>query len=313
MLERRSHAPADMRAKLARLVGGTPEVMVKVTGRTRDGEHLRAHLDYISRHGMLEMEGSHGERLLDRDAIREVGEVWDALALADSRTRVDSPRSLSIVLSMPRGSDAIAVRDSARAWAASVFDGQFDYLLTLHTDAGHPHVHVAVCARGAMGERLNPKKADLEEWRQVFAQALRDRGVEAEATPRRTRGITRKAERTPLRKLRERHEAGRAAPPHVRRSAYQHAAKLAFKGHGQPEPWEARLMERQRQVRSLYLAQARLMQRSTNSADHDLGFKLEAFVRAMPAADTQALALARELREVTGAARPRESARDRSR
>lgn len=44
-------------------------------------------------------------------------------------------------------------------------------------------------ALGDHGERLNPRKADLEAWRQAFAQALRDRGVEAEATPRRARGV----------------------------------------------------------------------------------------------------------------------------
>ena len=38
---------------------------------------------------------------------------------------------------------------------------------------------------------------------------VRDRSIEAEATPRRTRGVTRKAERTPIRKMRERFVADR--------------------------------------------------------------------------------------------------------
>ena len=42
----------------------------------------------------------------------------------------------------------------------------------LHTDATHPHVHMVVRSLGDRGERLAPKKADLEHWRQVFAQAL---------------------------------------------------------------------------------------------------------------------------------------------
>ena len=52
---------AEPRARLARIVERAPEVMVKVTGRTRDGDHLRAHLTYISRRGALEMYGSQGE------------------------------------------------------------------------------------------------------------------------------------------------------------------------------------------------------------------------------------------------------------
>jgi type IV secretory pathway VirD2 relaxase len=287
--------------------------MVKVTGRTRGGDHLRAHLNYISRHGALEMDGADGARLTSRAAVAEIAEAWIASSVADSRTRVNSPLSLSIVLSMPRGAEAIVVRDAARAWAAAAFGERHDHVLALHTDAGHPHVHVAVCARGAGGERLNPKKADLEAWRQLFAQALRDRGIEAEATPRRARGVTRKPERTALRKIRERHEGGEGPPSRTLRSAYKSAAMRAFGARQEPEPWERRILERQRQVRALYLAQARLMQRSAHAFDKDLGFRLEAFVRAMPAPDTQALALARELREVGGLTRSGEQGRDRGR
>ena len=150
--------------------------------------------------------------------------------------------------------------------------------------------------RGYSGERLNPKKADLDLWRQTFAQALRDRGVEAEATPRRARGVTRKAERGPLQRIRERHEAGRAESGRVRRAAYREAAKATFQGQAAPMPWEARTLKRQHAIRGLYFAQAGLLQRSSNPIDRALGARVEAFVRAMPAPDTQRLVLARELR-----------------
>ena len=231
-----------------------------------------------------------------RSAVRALVDDWSAIALADSRRRATTPFSVSVVLSMPANTDSATVRDAARAFAREVFADRFDYAFALHTDAEHPHVHLAVRALGDQGERLNPKKADLEAWRQVFAQALRDRGVEAEATPRRARGITRKPERTPLRKIRERHEAGQGEPAQVRRAAYRDAAKAAFKGETAPTPWEARMLERQAKVRGLYLAQARLLQRSPNPADRALGSKVEAFVRAMPQPDSQRLALARQLR-----------------
>ena len=38
-------------AKLARIVRGAPEVVVKVTGRQRGGSHVKAHLDRIGRKG----------------------------------------------------------------------------------------------------------------------------------------------------------------------------------------------------------------------------------------------------------------------
>jgi type IV secretory pathway VirD2 relaxase len=43
-------------------------------------------------------------------------------------------------------------------------------------------------AEGRDGQRLNPRKEDLRRWREVFAQRLRARGIEAEATPQCTRG-----------------------------------------------------------------------------------------------------------------------------
>lgn len=286
----------EVRDRLTRVVNRAPEVMVKVTGRTRDPGHLRAHLDYISRNGELEMEDRDGAVVADRPAVKELAEDWSAAALADSRRRTNTPFSLSLVLSMPADTDPAIVRDAARAFARETFAERFDYVFALHTDAQHPHVHLEVRSLGDHGERLNPKKADLDAWRQVFAQALRDRGVEAEATPRRARGITRKPERTPLRKIRERHEAGQGEPAQVRRSAYRDAAKAAFKGETAPTPWEAQMLNRQVRVRGLYLAQAQLLQRSSDPADRALGSSVEAFVRTMPQPDSQRLALARQLR-----------------
>jgi type IV secretory pathway VirD2 relaxase len=304
-----------VRARLARVVGRAPEVVVKVTGRTRDPGNLRAHLDYISRNGELEMEDRDGALLMGRPAVKELADDWSAIALADTRRRSTTPFSVSVVLSMPAETDPATVRDAARAFAREVFADRFDYVFALHTDAQHPHVHLAIRALGDQGERLNPKKADLENWRQVFAQALRDRGIQAEATPRRARGVTRKAERTPPRKIRERHEASQGEPAKVRRAAYRDAAKAAFEGETARTPWEAQILERQAKVRGFYLSQAQLLQRSSDPGDRALGSKVEAFVRAMPQPDSQRLALARELRATNSALGHSRNAdsRDRSR
>ena len=284
------------RARLERIAARAPEVMVKVTGRTRDGAHLRAHLDYISRNGQLELEGADGALITSRRDVADLADEWGATVSGHKPRRKDSPLSHSVILSMPAGTSEIVVRDAARSFAADMFAGRHDYVFTLHTDTPRPHVHLAICSRGHTGERLNPKKADLELWRQTFAQALRDRGVEAEATPRRARGVTRKAERTPLRKIRDRQEAGDGPMAQVRRSAYREAAGAAFQGRTERTPWEQRIVARQQAVRSLYLTQARLLGRSSDPADRALGAKVEAFVRSMPQPDTQRLALARELR-----------------
>lgn len=294
---RSPRAPASSaRSRLERIAARAPEVMVKVTGRTRDAAHLRAHLDYITRNGQLELEGADGALIVGRRDLADLADDWGAAAQSHRPRRRDSPVSHSVILSMPAGTNEIALRDAARAFAADLFAGRHDYVFTLHTDTPRPHVHLAICSRGHAGERLNPKKADLELWRQTFAQALRERGVEAEATPRRARGVTRKAERTPLRKIRDRHESGHGEMARVRRSAFQEAGKAAFLGDVSRKPWETRTLERQARIRQTYLAQAQLLARSPRTEDRALAARVQAFVRSMPAPDSQRLALARELR-----------------
>jgi hypothetical protein len=291
--------PADPRARLARIVRRAPEVMVKVTGRTRDGAHLKAHLDYISRHGGLELEDQDGAPIRGREDVRELAADWSAMAVLDPRRRAGAPLSRSLVLSMPAGTDPIALRAAARAFASEAFGESFDYVFALHTDTPRPHVHLSVWATGRGGERLNPKKADLEAWRQAFAQALRDRGVEAEATPRRARGVSLKPQRTALRKIADRHAAGRGRIGLTMRAAYRQAAEAAFGDSAGPMRWEARLAQRQVRVRALYLAQARVLLGSDDARDRALGAQVERFVREMPAPDSRRLKLARELREAS--------------
>lgn len=213
------------RGQFIRVVRRAPEVMVKITGRTRDGGHLLHHLDYISRNGKLPLEGPDGERLEGRAAIRTLADDWTAeLALEPGRRR-DSPVSLSIVLSMPAGTEPFRVQDAARAFADKTFGDRHPYVFALHTDDRHPHVHLTVRMLGQEGERLNPRKADLQVWRERFAEAMRARGVEAEATPRCARGVVKKAERLPVRKLRERFVAGKGEIPDVLANAYRETTK----------------------------------------------------------------------------------------
>jgi hypothetical protein len=58
----------------------------------------------------------------------------------------------------------------------------------------NPHVHISVRAESRHGKRLNPRKADLQRWRETFAEKLRGWGIDAEATRQRTRGQVRSYE-----------------------------------------------------------------------------------------------------------------------
>ena len=93
--------------------------------------------------------------------------------------------------SMPTGTPPDKVREAASDFLKEEFGDRHRYCFVLHTDTDKPHVHACVLATPlTKGKRLNPRKADLQRWREGFAEQLRQRGIDANATPRRTRGAT---------------------------------------------------------------------------------------------------------------------------
>ncbi|MFN3669577.1 MAG: relaxase/mobilization nuclease domain-containing protein [Brevundimonas sp.] len=301
----------EVRSQLARVVRRAPEVMVKVTGRTGDGGHLLRHLDYISRNGKLPLEGPDGERLDGRAEVRALVEDWIAELALEPGRRKDSAMSLSVVLSMPKGVEAYRVQDAARAFASHTFGDRHPYVFALHDEGAHPHVHLSIRMLGDDGSRLNPRKADLQAWREAFAKELRARAVEAEATPRRARGVVRKAERTPIRKMRERFMERRGPLP----ESLQKALRSGLEGGGRTD-WLRPIENRQRDIRRAYVAESLRLARSSLEDDRMLGRALEAFVRSMPLPETRAQDIERRIggrreailetgRQVTDGERPR--------
>lgn len=63
--------------------------------------------------------------------------------------------------------------------------------MVLHTDQGHPHVHLVLRTVSEQGTRLNIRTETLRQWRRDFAEALRAQGVAANATERAVRGVSR--------------------------------------------------------------------------------------------------------------------------
>lgn len=279
-------------ARFVRVARRTPEVMIKITGKTRDGSHLRAHLDYISRNGGLSVEDDQGALVQGRRDIGARAREWAEEAAMEAGRRRDAPIAMSVVLSMPAGTDALILNDAARAFASATFADRFAYVFTLHDEGRHPHVHLTVRMSGRDGERLNPRKADLQLWRERFAQTLRDRGVEAEATPRRTRGQTRKAERLPVRKMRERFLAGKGELPQVLAGAYKEALSPAASA-----PWVQAIQAREARIRTVLIAEALGLQASRAASDRLLGALVERFVRDRKEPETRDQQLRRMSRE----------------
>jgi len=70
----------------------------------------------------------------------------------------------------------------------------------------HPHVHLIVNVRGEDGKRLNPRKEDLQRWRETYAEALRDDGIDVTATGRPQRIKLERGESRAVRQITEDHE-----------------------------------------------------------------------------------------------------------
>ncbi|TYL88761.1 relaxase/mobilization nuclease domain-containing protein [Bradyrhizobium rifense] len=282
-----------MRAKLERIVRRAPEVMVKITGRTKDVAHLKSHLAYITRNGELDAETEQGATLAGRSGLKDLQQRWEDDAGLDDKRRRDGSISINIILSMPAGTDAVAVKDSARAFAIETFGDNHDYVFVQHLDGKHPHVHLTVRSLGHNGKRLNPRKADLQVWRERFAGELRLRGIAAEATPRRTRGRVRKADRGAVLAMRK-----RKITPDVDRLARQEVLSEVRGGKAAKHPWDEQTKSRQDAIRRRYLDNAAELQRSGEAADHALARQIRQFVDDMPAIETRRHALKNELAEL---------------
>src|SRR2546430_7206568 len=115
--------------------------------------------------------------------------------------------------------------------------------MALHTDQGHPHVHVVVKAVSEQGERLNIRKATLREWRQDFARYLRELGVEANATERAVRGEIRPQKATGI------HRAMMRGASTLWRERVQSVARALASGGPTPGPGRGRLGGTRRDVR----------------------------------------------------------------
>ena len=189
---------ARVRAQISRTTRRSPEVMVKITNRLGAGKgmvSIRNHLTYISRNGKLDLETDTGERINDKETIVEYAHELKYQVRGLSIPEVSNRReAFNIILSMPSGTPPEKVREAAREFLEEEFGGKYRYCFVLHTDTGKPHVHACVLAVPlTKGKRLNPRKADLQRWREGFAEQLRQRGIHANATPRRTRGATSKS------------------------------------------------------------------------------------------------------------------------
>ncbi|WP_245597310.1 relaxase/mobilization nuclease domain-containing protein [Leisingera caerulea] len=305
------------KARLARVVQGTTEVMVKVTKPAKTDKHgnpikvtrgtearrVAEHINYISRNGKLEVETSAGEVLKGKQTTSELYRDWiekhdDARAagMASDRTRITT----SILFSMPGNTNATGVNDAVRALAEQEFGGRHDYAMALHTDTPHPHVHLTVRTVGHDGVKLNLRKADLQHLRDTFAEKLRQRGIEAESTPRHARGKTRRGESSPVYKIRQ-----RGGKPFIDAKKRNEVRRDLERNNGvlPTHAWDAAIADRRNRVMRTYTGAARILAQSDDPADRVLAQETGRFTARLTEVATQRAEIARSLEAVPSPSR----------
>jgi hypothetical protein len=179
-----------VRQTLQAMVRRSPQVVVKLVRAPKGMKGISNNLTYVSRDGLLELEDQDGQVIKGNEAVADLKTEWQdgGMPIAADSTMRDA---FHLVLSMPSRTDPLSVQRAARDFAKREFSG-FQYAMVLHTFetdpdphlSPHPHVHLTVKAAGLDGVRLNPRKADLQRWREGFAEALREHGIEATTTSR---------------------------------------------------------------------------------------------------------------------------------
>jgi hypothetical protein len=289
---------------LERTARGVPEVMVRVTGRQTSSGHVLANFAYISRlgHGAgkeLALHTSDEDVLRDGSDMQVLAQDWHEWEMGGDGRRKGAT-SISMILSMPAGTDPERLQEAALDFARIEFANR-SWVASLHVDRDHPHVHLTIARRDLDGRRFNPDREDLFRYRQQFAKKLRDRGIEANATPARARGIDPVHEPIAARKVRAKGEV-----PRIDKSRADRAVRL--REQGITDPAQAALASRHASIRSAHIQAFALLSRSPNVADQFVAQSVEKFVMAMPSPEpnsARAVRLAREQEEERAAARAR--------
>lgn len=214
-----------VRQHVAAMTRKAPQVMVKITGGGADMRKISAHIDYIARAGKykqkdepeLEIETDDGQVIQGKEARQHIKDMFEhsgapipkevqELESDTTLTKRKRREALNVILSMPHGINRDAVKAAASATAKKLFAGNHLFAMVHHEDTDHQHAHIVVKMVGHDGKRLNPRKADLENWRITFAKELNARGIDAVATRRRVRLQRPKGESQSVRQIKDRGE-----------------------------------------------------------------------------------------------------------
>jgi type IV secretion system T-DNA border endonuclease VirD2 len=286
---------AGVRRAIARVVRKAPEVMVKVSSVGKQAGRVWAHLTYVTRNGQIAAENDEGELLTGLEDMKELHDHWGEQI---GKRRANGKQTVNMVLSMPAGTNAARLKEAIRNFAKQVF-ANHEYVFVLHTpetdpdpDAPpQPHGHLCVKARGKNGQRLVHGRAELQEWREIFAEKLRERGIEAAASPRGVRGIVKKPMRQSV------YQSAKEDRSTIKAAIIDAAARTVLENREEHRPWEPRIAANQARIRQSWASLAELLERSPIPGDGELSTQVRDFLGGMPSPLTERQEIELRMRE----------------
>jgi hypothetical protein len=238
-------------------------------------------LGYIDRHGKLEVHTDRGEILQGKAIAQHLTDVWN-LEMGRGQYRPEPkpgqidrrPKQVhNLVFSMPKGTPPEKLLSATQKFAREKFALRHRYAMVLHTDQGHPHVHLVVKAVSEQGERLYIRKATLRAWREDFAHYLRELGVAANATPVQLRGRPKERMRDGI------YRALKRGQSTFMRHKAEWVAKELLRGGLRAEPSKAKLLATRAHVVQDWSETAANLR---DQGQPQLAREVEAYMRRMP-------------------------------
>lgn len=169
------------------------EVVVKITGASRNYGSLKAHLRYISRGGELAVETNTNEVFQGKENLKDLADSFNDYRqdiptesfLRDNNLK-EKREALHIVFSMRDITHASPskIKESAMKTIDELYPNNH-YAIAFHGDTDNPHCHLVLKVKDINGKRI--KIDNYHKIREKFAENLRNLGINATATKRKDR------------------------------------------------------------------------------------------------------------------------------
>jgi hypothetical protein len=169
------------------------EVVVKITGNSKNLQQWQKHFNYNTRAGNLIAFEDEFTTYKGKDELDKLKEFFNdsGMNISNEGEHLREKREvMHFAFSMKEHETTPAAKllRSVMKTVKEKYPNNASYFV-FHGDTDNPHIHCDLKITGDDGKRIDVRKADLFQLRKDFAQNLRDLGIDATAT--------KKYERTP--------------------------------------------------------------------------------------------------------------------